>query len=65
VELGTEGCLIRNEFPMAIDFTSVLNSYIELILIVNKDVTDVHLSDRELSLWTSSLTGHIEGKALF
>ena len=60
VELGAEGRLIGDEFPMAIDFAGVFYADIELILIVDEDVANVHLGDAKLCLRAASLPGHVE-----
>ena len=60
MEFGAERRFIRNKLVMAIYLTSVLYSYVELVLVVDEDITYVHLSDGELSLRSFTLTCHVE-----
>jgi len=50
---------------MAIDLTCVFDSNIELILIIYKDIANVHFSNRKLGLRTFTLACHIKRKSLF
>ena len=65
MEFGSEWSLIGNQFPMAIDFTSVFNSDGKLFLEVDENVSNVLLRERKLSLWALSLACHVQGQSLF
>ena len=76
VELGSERRLVRDELPMAVNLTCVLNADSKLykmnqlntktylFLEVHEDVPDVLLWERKLGLWTLALASHVEGEPL-
>ena len=64
VELRSKRCLIRDQFPMTVDFASIFDAQFKRFLVSDKDVADVHLCDRQLGLWAFALPCEIEGKSL-
>ena len=64
VELGPERGLVWHELPVAVDLPGVLNADIELVLVVDENVSDVHLGDTQLCLRAAALPSHIQGEAL-
>ena len=49
---------------MAIDFTSIFDTELERLLVSDENITDVHLSDRELGLRTLALSSEVQSQAL-
>lgn len=54
-ELGAEGRFVGDELPVAIDLSCVLDADFKKFLTGYKDITNVHLSDRELGLGAHAL----------
>jgi len=65
VELRAEWRLVWNEFPVAVDLTCVFNSNSEFSHVVDEDITNVLFWKRELSLWTFTLSSHVQSKSFF
>jgi hypothetical protein len=49
---------------VAVDFASIFDTELERLLVRHKDVTDIHLGDRELSLGAFTLTSEVERETL-
>lgn len=64
VELGAEGGLVGDQFPVAVDLACVFDAKLERFLVSDKDVSDVHLGDGKLGLGSLALTGEVKGEAL-
>jgi len=65
VELRAERSLVWNKFPVAIDLTSVFNTNSEFSLIIDEDISNVLFWKRKLSLWSFTLSSHVQGKSFF
>jgi hypothetical protein len=48
---------------VAVNLSGVFNSDIKLVLVVNENISDVHLGDAQLSLWAFSLASHVEAQS--
>ena len=58
-EFRTEWSLVGDQLPNTVDFACVFDAQLKCLFICDEDVADVHLSDRELRLWTLTLARQV------